>query len=206
VGQRRQRMKRQQERRQAAQKPASSSALGRRALIWGGLAAVAVVILVVGVLAARGTGPAQATSSASGGSGGGDVIDVSGTDPITGKDVSLASFKGKPTVLAIWASWCHGCNEEALHLAEVAKKRSDVAFVGLNYSDSTDGAQWFYGEYGWDFPSIGDPTGAKAISLGLQGTPTTIFLDSEHREVTRILGATDVAGFESAIDQAVNAT
>lgn len=204
MGQRQQRSRRQRERDEAARRAAEAARgpLGRRTILWLAVGVAVAGVLIGGALVARGTGPAQVTSS--GGTADG-ALELSGTDPITGEQVSLASYAGKPVVLAIWASWCHGCNDEAPHLGEVAKRRSDVAFVGLNFQDSGDGARWFYGEYGWDFPSIADPSGEKALALGLQGTPTTIFLDAEHREIGRIVGATDEAGFESAIDQALAA-
>jgi thiol-disulfide isomerase/thioredoxin len=115
--------------------------------------------------------------------------------------VSLDEFRGKPVVLAIWASWCHGCNEEGPHLSKVAAARRDVHFVGLNYRDDRGGARGFSTKYSWRFPSIEDATGEIAFSLGLQGTPTTLFLDRDHREIGRIVGATDAAGFEDAVDQ-----
>jgi thiol-disulfide isomerase/thioredoxin len=133
--------------------------------------------------------------------GKGSPIRISGTDPITGEPVSLDDFTGKPVVLAIWASWCSGCNDEAPHLAEVAAARGDVHFVGLNYRDDAGSARGFYEKYGWEFPSIEDSSGGIATGLGLQGTPTTIFLDTQHREIGRILGATDAAGFQDAVAQ-----
>jgi hypothetical protein len=37
----------------------------------------------------------------------------------------------------------------------------------------------------------------------LQGTPSTFFLDREHRIVSRIVGETDLAGFERGLDAAL---
>lgn len=147
------------------------------------------------------TAPATTTPASPALKGTGEPIRISGTDAVTGTRVDLARFTGKPVVLAIWASWCPGCNEEAPHLAEVAARRDDVHFVGLNYRDDRAGARGFHAKYGWSFPSIEDPSGRIAFDLGLQGTPTTIFLDSEHREIGRIVGATDTAGFEDAVDR-----
>jgi thiol-disulfide isomerase/thioredoxin len=185
-------------------------------------AVVLAGLVVAGVFAAAGTGPARANlpaptaTAADAGArtadadpapraarptGTGAPIRISGTDPVTGRRVDLAAFTGKPVVLAIWASWGPGCNDEAPHLATVARSRTDVHFVGLNYRDSRDGARGFTERYGWTFPSIGDPDGELAFRLGLQGTPTTLFLDSEHREIGRIVGATDAAGFSEAVDR-----
>jgi protein-disulfide isomerase len=54
-------------------------------------------------------------------------------------------------------------------------------------------------------PTVEDPFGTIATGLGLQGTPTTIFLDANHREVGRVVGAMDQDGLEDAIDQLVGA-
>lgn len=135
--------------------------------------------------------------------GKGSPIAVAGTSPITGKNTTLSSLKGKPVVMMIWASWCPGCNSEAPHLSKVAAKRSDVHFFGLNYRDNAGDAQDFYAKYSWKLPSVEDPDGSIAGGLGLQGTPTTIFLDAQHREVGRVVGAMDEAGLEEAIDRLV---
>lgn len=196
----------------------SGRSRNRMLVITAGSLAVAGLI-VAGVFAAGDTAPARANLATPGApataqtpaqdagaparllKGTGDPIRISGTDPITGKRVNLERFTGKPVVLAIWASWCPGCNEEAPHLSKVAAGRSDVHFVGLNYRDDRGGARGFYAKYGWTFPSIEDASGEVSFNLGLQGTPTTIFLDSEHREIGRIVGATDAAGFEDAVNQ-----
>ena len=170
-------------------------------------------VVTAGVIAAGGNGPARAnlptvsTSASSSAAapeapaGKGAPILISGTDPITGRAVNLASFTGKPVVLQIWASWCPGCNEEAPDLAKVIAARKDVHFVGLNYRDNSSDAKGFFAKYGLSFPNIADESGTAAIKLGLQGTPTTVFLDAQHREVGRIVGATDQAGLEQAIAQ-----
>ncbi len=142
-----------------------------------------------------------APAAPAGAKGTGDPIAVSGESPIDGKTVDLAAFRGKPVVLQIWASWCPGCNAEAPEVAKLSKNRTDVAFVGLNYRDTDDDARGFYTKYNWTFPSIRDSGGDQSLRLGLQGTPTTIFLDAEHREVGRILGETSEENLTKAINK-----
>ena len=186
--------------------------------IGGGVAVIAVV--AVGLLVGRGNSPGAqdlavdrssapatttpvgdaAAATARGPQGKGQPIDISGSSPIDGSRVNLTSVRGKPVVLQIWASWCPGCNQEAPHVAELAKTRTDVAFVGLNFRDTGSEARAFYRKYGWTLPSIEDATGDTAFGLGLQGTPTTIFLDAQHREVGRFVGAVDPASFTKAVD------
>jgi hypothetical protein len=47
-----------------------------------------------------------------------------------------------------------------------------------------------------------DPDGEISYSLGLQGTPSTFFLDRDHRIASRIVGETDYAGFEQGLEAA----
>jgi thiol-disulfide isomerase/thioredoxin len=154
-------------------------------------------VLVAGVVAARDTGRARAVAT-----GTGPVIRLAGTDPITGARVDLARFAGKPVVVNVWASWCAGCNEEAADLARLARAHPEAQVIGLDIQDTRDGARAFYRRWGWRHPSIFDPSGKLASRLALQGLPSTYVLDSEHRVVSRIVGATDLVGFEEALRQA----
>jgi thiol-disulfide isomerase/thioredoxin len=178
-----------------------------RRILAAAAAALVAILVVAGVVVARDTGPAQpivtpvsnptAAPSAAGDES--EAISLSGPDVLTGETVSLAHFRGKPVVLNIWASWCPGCNAEARALAQFADAHPEAAFVGINFQDSKDAARGFYDAYGWTFPSVFDPEGRIAFSLGLQGTPTTIFLDSRHREAARIVGETDEQGFADGL-------
>jgi thiol-disulfide isomerase/thioredoxin len=172
--------------------------MSRRRLTVAAIAAGVVAIVIVGAILARDTGPATPVASGNGS----DKLSVHGTDVITGKDVSLAEFRGKPVVLTIWASWCPGCNAEARTLAAFVKAHPEAAFFGVDFQDTKGEARSFYRRYGWRFPSVFDPDGRIADRLGTQGTPTTIFLDAEHGEVSRIVGETDEAGLTQGLEQA----
>jgi thiol-disulfide isomerase/thioredoxin len=178
-----------------------------RRILAAAAAVVTAVLVAAGVVVARDTGPARpivtpvsnptAARSDEGDEGG--AISLSGPDVLTGETVSLADYRGKPIVINIWASWCPGCNAEARALAEFAETHPEAAFVGVDFQDSKEAARGFYEAYGWTFPSVFDPDGRIAFSLGLQGTPTTIFLDRRHREAARIVGETDEQGFADGL-------
>jgi thiol-disulfide isomerase/thioredoxin len=172
--------------------------VSRQKLIIAAIVGAVAALVVVGALLGRDTGPAPAVPSA----GGADRIAFEGPDLISGDEISLARFDRKPVVITIWASWCPGCNAEARILARFAKAHPEAGFIGVDFSDTRDAAHDFYEKYGWRFPSVFDPEGRIAGELGLQGTPTTIFLDAEHREVARIVGETDTAGLAGGLEQA----
>lgn len=150
---------------------------------------------------AQGTGPAEPVAA-----GGGERVSFSGTDPITGRQVSLADFAGKPVVINVWGSWCPGCIAEAEALRQFAEDHPEAQLVGVDLQDTSAAARDFYQRTGWTHPSVFDPDGSIAFSLGLQGTPSTFFLDREHRLVTRIVGETDYAGFVRGLEAALGAS
>ncbi len=169
----------------------------RRLWVAAGVLAL-VVVLGIGIFVARGTGAAEPISER-----GGESVSFSGADPITGKRVSLDDYAGKPVVINVWGSWCPGCVAEAEDLRRFAAEHPEVQVIGVDLQDTKGAAREFYERWRWTHPSVFDPDGEISFSLGLQGTPSTFFLDREHRIVSRIVGETDLAGFERGLDAAL---
>ena len=195
------RVKRERRTERAERPPAGGNS--RRAWTLAGIAAAVIVAasVVGGIIVARGhSSPATPVGVASASSG---PLSISGKDPVTGREVSLAAFRGKPIVLNVWGSWCTGCKAEALDLARFAAAHPRAQVVGIDTQDTQSGARTFYLHYGWHHPSIYDPHGDIAAKLGLQGTPTTFFLDRRHRVVAEIIGATTLAGFDQGLARAL---
>ena len=188
----------------------------RRLAVLASVGAIVAVVVAVGVVLARDDGarpvaraaPDDETASTSSSAAGeqppaardqSDPLELSGNDPITGEPVSLAAFRGKPVVLNFWASWCAPCREELPALIEFQEAHPEAEVVGVNFQDEPAGARALKDEIGFDFPSIADPEGELGARLGLQGMPTTYFLDAEHRVVALVAGGTDLAGFEEGL-------
>jgi thiol-disulfide isomerase/thioredoxin len=185
--------------------------VGSTALGLGALLAV-VAFAALALLSEDGALQGGAGFSSAGGSGVQPVAvtpepapDLVGEDPITGEEVELADFSGKPVVINVWASWCPGCIDEAVDLREFAADHPDVV-LGVDFQDTFEGARQFYRRWEWTHPSIFDSAGTQASALGLFGMPTTFFLDSEHRIAARVVGATDRAGFEHGLRLATQAS
>lgn len=167
--------------------------------LWAGVGVVVLVaVLAVGIAVARGTGAAEPVSAR-----GEEIVSFSGSDPITGKRVSLDDYLGMPVVINVWGSWCPGCIAEAEDLRRFAADHPEVQVVGVDLQDTKGAARAFYERWRWTHPSVFDPDGEISFSLGLHGTPSTFFLDREHRVVSRIVGETDYGGFERGLDAAL---
>jgi len=170
-----------------------------------GLGAITVaVVVIIGIVAASGGDDESVPVAVS--SGGGDTSgqvapEIVGDDPITGEPVTLASFAGKPVVISFWASWCGPCRTELPALQELADTHPEAQVLGINFQDSVADAQALQDELGFTFPSVGDQ-GDLASQFGLQGMPTTYFLNEEHQVVGLVAGGTDLEGFEQGLNLA----
>ncbi len=116
---------------------------------------------------------------------------VPGLDP--------ASFKGKVTVVNVWASWCVPCHDEAPLLTALAK---DTRFqmIGINYKDAPDNARRFLGRYGNPFASVGvDGNGRAAIEWGVYGVPETFVIGRDGKIAYKLVGPITPDNINSAL-------
>jgi len=106
--------------------------------------------------------------------------------PVPGLDPAV--FKGKVSVVNVWASWCIPCHDEApLLLALGRDKRLQV--IGINYKDSPDNARRFLSRYGNPYGMVGvDGNGRAAIEWGVYGVPETFIVGREGTIVYKMVG------------------
>jgi thiol-disulfide isomerase/thioredoxin len=167
-------------------------------------AAIATAVAIVGgfaIVHKRSGATSEARSALPGAvsHASGRAPSLRGRDPITGRQVSLAEFAGRPVVLNVWASWCTGCNQEAADLARFASSHPGAQVVGVDTQDTSGGARAFYRRWHWRHPSVADPSGSLSARLAVTGLPTTYFLDRQHRIVAKVVGAGNLAEFEHGL-------
>ena len=126
---------------------------------------------------------------------------VPGLDP--------AVFKGKVSVVNVWASWCVPCHEEAPLLTELSKDKR-LQIVGINYKDAPDNARRFLGRYGNPFGLVGvDGNGRASIEWGVYGVPETFVVGREGTIVYKMVGPITPANLDNVlraeIDKALKA-
>lgn len=111
---------------------------------------------------------------------------ANGGAPVPGLDPSV--FKGKVSLVNVWASWCVPCHDEAPLLTELGHdKRLQV--VGINYKDSAENARRFLGRYGNPFGVVGvDANGRASIEWGVYGVPETFIVGREGTILYKLVG------------------
>ncbi|WP_371420409.1 DsbE family thiol:disulfide interchange protein [Tardiphaga sp.] len=127
--------------------------------------------------------------------------------PVPGLDP--AAFKGKVSLVNVWASWCVPCHDEAPLLTELGKDKR-LQLVGINYKDSPDNARRFLGRYGNPFGIVGvDGNGRAAIEWGVYGVPETFIVGRDGRVAYKMVGGITQENYERVlkveIDKALQA-
>jgi thiol-disulfide isomerase/thioredoxin len=123
---------------------------------------------------------------------------VSGTS-LTGKPMSLATYRGDVIVLNFWGSWCAPCRAEAPALGALAHQLAGrgVRFVGVDIRDEPDAALAFMQNFNIGYPSFNDPSDQIALEFHGAATPaaipSTIVIDRSGRIAARIIGGTTYA-------------
>lgn len=109
-------------------------------------------------------------------------------DPQHRLDAGL--FKGRVTLLNVWATWCVSCLVEHPVLMELAA--AGVPIVGINYKDEREAALTYLQNNGNPFQAvIADSQGSLGIDLGVYGAPETYLIDREGRIRYRSVGVID---------------
>jgi thiol-disulfide isomerase/thioredoxin len=96
-----------------------------------------------------------------------------------GKPVKLDDFKGKPTVVNLWATWCPPCVREmpVLHQAQV--DHPDVNFVFVNAGESAERVHAWLQMRKLPLKNVLlDATNQTTAHFKTPGFPTTLFFDA----------------------------
>ena len=112
-----------------------------------------------------------------------------------GQALTLTDLKGKTVLLNIWATWCVPCREEMPTLDALEAELGGPAFevVALSVDRAgPDVVRNFYAEIGIEHLGLYiDATMRASFDLQAPGLPTTLLIDSEGRELGRLVGSAE---------------
>lgn len=114
-------------------------------------------------------------------------------DQPDGQRTSLADYKGKVSIVTLWATWCHVCETEMPIVDRLAGDNTNkaIAFlpVSVDEAPALDLVQRHYKKHGFtNLPILIDRHHALAGRVGLRGTPTTIIVDKFSQVVAAFEG------------------
>ena len=123
---------------------------------------------------------------------------------VEGKDVSLASFKGKVVVLDFWATWCGPCKVEIPHFIEFQQKygAKGLQIVGISVDDPVDKLAPYAKEMGMNYPvlqGLGHDEVQDAFGPIL-GIPVSVMISRDGKVCATHTGLTGKDVFEQEIN------
>lgn len=114
---------------------------------------------------------------------------------LAGDTVSLASLRGRPVLLNLWATWCPPCREEMPSLQRVhrdyAARGLRVVGVSLDNGQSRPAIRRFLAQYGITFTVLHDPHDDATTVFRTFGLPETFLIAADGRLVRRWRGKVD---------------
>ena len=123
---------------------------------------------------------------------------------INGNAVNLSDFRGKPTIVNFWASWCGPCKSEMPSFEKVYKEYgSDINFLMINLTDNSretvKTASAYINNNGFSFPVFYDTDLDGAYTYDIYSVPTTFFIDKDGYVIAYASGVIDEASLKNGI-------
>lgn len=169
---------------------------------WTGVATAALVLL-----AACGEGPGAAAAPEVG-----QPAPAYAALAMGGDSVSLASLRGQPVLLNVWATWCHPCREELPDLEQLHQTLGPrglrVVGVSIDEAGSRDAVADFAREFGVTYDVWLDPADRISSRYQLIGVPSTFLIDAEGNLLWKHVGPVkaDNPQLRAALDRALPAS
>ncbi len=123
------------------------------------------------------------------------------------KNVSLADFKGKVTIVDLWGTWCPPCRKEIPHFVALDRefRAKGLAIVGINCNESGSKEEVkstiraFVEENKIPYPCLLDDDKTQEKVPGFRGYPTTLFLDRAGKVRLTLVGYTSRAKLDAIV-------
>ena len=126
----------------------------------------------------------------------------------TGRQQSIAQWKGKVLVVNFWATWCVPCRDEMPEFVKAQREFGDrgLQFVGIAVDD-VGKVKDFAAELGLNYPALIGGYGAielsKSLGNRIGALPYTLFIDRAGRISRAHLGPLKPAELRAIIGQLI---
>jgi len=109
---------------------------------------------------------------------------------IDGREISLASLRGKVTIVNFWATWCPPCRAEIPDLIALqAKYRDRLQVIGISQDEAgVEVVKRFATEHDINYPIVMASPELDKLFPGVSALPTSFVIDRDGRIVQKHVG------------------
>lgn len=110
---------------------------------------------------------------------------------LNGPSRSLGSFRGKPLIINVWASWCGPCRQEMASLERLAwhDQARNFAIIGISTDDDAAQAAQMLKNVNATISQFIDRDLQMENMLGASRLPLTVLVAADGRVLDKIYGA-----------------
>lgn len=110
---------------------------------------------------------------------------------LAGGSSKLSSFRGKPLLINVWASWCGPCRDEMGSLDRLFRRYGGKEFnvIGISTDDDRAAAGRFINASKVPFLNFIDKNLVLENMLGADRLPLTVLVDADGRVIKKIAGS-----------------
>jgi thiol-disulfide isomerase/thioredoxin len=110
---------------------------------------------------------------------------------LNGPSRLLSTYRGKPLLINVWASWCGPCKQEMASLERLAWREQSryFAIIGISTDDEADRALSFLKTSNATISHFIDRGLAMEHMLGATRLPLTVLVDAHGRILEKVYGA-----------------
>ncbi len=120
---------------------------------------------------------------------------------VSGNQVSMSDFNGRPVVIFFWATWCPHCANEMSPMQKVytSYKGRGLAVLAVDVGESAAQARSYRSSRGLTFTVLNDSNQAVAGTYHISAFPTNFFIDRDGRIASIIVGELGYANLNSKV-------
>jgi len=119
---------------------------------------------------------------------GGEAPTFTLAEVVTGDEVDLAALRGRPVILAFWATYCGPCVKELPDLERLHREAEGRYAVITISGEPPRVLREFIGSRGYGFPVLSDGTRRVHSAYRVDMIPMTVIIDGEGTIVRDFVG------------------